>query len=917
MANNLHTLHPNEIKDIAELACIYGFPMVVGYSVMYEYAINQEATQFKAPFNQIFNTARVYTPKDTAVPVPNSDTPYSFVWLDLRAEPIVMRVPKVDDDRYFSIQLVDLYTFNYGYVGSRTTGNEPQTFMIAGPCWKGETPAGIDCVFRCETDFSFVIFRTQLFGPGDLENVKNIQAGYGLETLSAFQKESAPPPAPVIEWLKFDKKRAEVDPFSYLSFLLQFCPTVGTAEVEKPIREKFGRIGLRAGERSPFEEFSMAEKAALREGVRAGLAIIEKTAETVGTLINGWQVGSAAGTREFYGVNWALRAAAAKLGIYGNSQEEAVYPFTRNDPNGLALDGRKYVYQMTFPPGALPPVHAFWSITMYDGSTQLLIDNQIDRYLINSPMLDQMKKNSDGSLTIYIQKDSPGTDKESNWLPAPDGPMFVVMRLYWPKTEAPSVYPLGQGSWKPPAIVGVRNLNAPGVRRFGDKSPEIIIRTDERYGHDGLLQGPRGWAYWSGLEQPRPIQNPNLWPDCQSTYFLFQSELPAGSTLTLRFKFPHVRYFQFALYKAKENTFVSTGEYFSGAQLEPDEGSTNPFRVGADRHATNRACTIRITAKDAPKREPNTLHAGKNGGMLLMVLRLYLSDIGWDGAGFGLATAPGAGPSIQYEGTLADGTRLSVEDVVRLFARPIEGEVSPPLNAEQWAEIVKAEDNDPTLDRATAPARKDSKWEKYWNFEYSILGSFKKPEVRAKISYDTPIDGGGDPTTQYFFLHLSRKFGPVYVMRGKMPTFPDTYAGGLAVMPDAQIQYWSLVSCEAAPSGHIIDGICDMQVPLDANRTYTIVISRPKDRPVNATIENGVAWLEWPPRGEGLDHRHNREDFAMLMMRIMGTNPNWKERPENVTQPGMEEKVMGPYFPRGEYTDKANFESRGSGFSSS
>ena len=193
---------------------------------------------------------------------------------------------------------------------------------------------------------------------------------------------------------------------------------------------------------------------------------------------------------------------------------------------------------MTFAPGQLPPVNAFWSITMYDGRTQLLIDNPINRYLVNSPMLPELKKNPDGSLTLFIQRDSPGKDKESNWLPAPDGPMFVVMRLYWPKDEAPSVYPLGKGAWKPPAIVPVRNLNALAVTRFGDKSLENIVRTDERYGHDGVFQGPRGWAYWNHLEYPKPIQNPNLWPDTQSTYFLGRLELPAGSVMTMDFTLP-------------------------------------------------------------------------------------------------------------------------------------------------------------------------------------------------------------------------------------------------------------------------------------------------------------------------------------------------------------------------------------------
>jgi hypothetical protein len=176
------------------------------------------------------------------------------------------------------------------------------------------------------------------------------------------------------------------------------------------------------------------------------------------------------------------------------------------------------------------------------------------------------------------------------------------------------------------------------------------------------------------------------------------------------------------------------------------------------------------------------------------------------------------------------------------------------------------------------------------------------------------MDGGGDPSTQYMITFLSRKFGPVYVMRGKMPTFPNTFAGaggrGLEIMPDAQTQYWSLVSCEAAPTGHIADGLTDLQIPLDAERNYTIVCSRKEDRPENAAPENGVAWLEWPERGEGLNDPRNREDFAMLMLRIMANSPEWKERPDLITRPGDEEKVMGPYYPRGEYTTKAAFEAR-------
>ncbi len=906
-----------EANTVAEESYLYGFPMIVGYDVLYKFFIDRNSSQFKAPINQIANEARVFTPKDTAISTPNSDTPYSMAFLDLRAEPMVLCMPQIANDRYYDVQLVDLYTDNYGYMGSRTTGNGAGCYMVAGPDWTGEVPPGIAKAFHSETQLSLAIYRTQLFDPGDIDNVKKIQAGYKLQPLSTFLGKLAPPAAPAVDWPKFEKDAFTTRFPEYLGFLLQFCPPIGTAAVEKPLRERFAMIGIGAGRKAEHKEQSPEIKAAIGEAVKAAIAKIERTADSIGTETNGWHIGSAAGSREFYNGNWALRAAAAKLGIYGNSEAEAVYPFTRHDVNGITLDGSKHTYQMTFAPGELPPVNAFWSITMYDGRTQLLIDNPINRYLINSPMLPQLKKNADGSITIYVQKNSPGKDNESNWLPVPDGPMFVVMRLYWPKTEPPSVYPLGKGSWKPPGIVKVRDLNALDVRRFGDKSLENVIRTDERYGHDGLFQGPRGWDYWNYLEYPRPIQNPNLWPDMQSTYFIGRLAMPGGSSLTLNYGYPHARYFQFALYKAEHGTFVSIGEALAGAQLEPDPGSINPFRVGADRLAEVRNFTLRIVATDPPKdpehRPANTLYAGKDGGELMFVNRTYLSDQGSDGAGWGPAASPFAGRGLPtYTGALADGAKLSAEEVVKHFGRPIEGATKQPVTAEQWEMLVHAKNNDPALDPATAPARKDPEWEKYWNIRYSIVGVFKTPEERAKIPYASAMDGGGDPETQYMLLILSRKFGPVYVMRGKMPTFPNTYAGaggrGLEIMPDAQTQYWSIVSCEAAPSGQIVDGLTDMQVPLDEDGNYTIVYSRKEDRPANATRENGIAWIEWSPCGEGIDGPQNRVDFGMLMMRIVGNNPDWAQGPDKVTKPGMEEAVMGPYYPHGYYTTKAEFE---------
>ena len=270
------------------------------------------------------------------------------------------------------------------------------------------------------------------------------------------------------------------------------------------------------------------------------------------------------------------------------------------------------------------------------------------------------------------------------------------------------------------------------VFRPGDKSLENVIRTDERYGDDGLFFGPRGWGYWNFLENPRPIQNPNLWPDMQSTYFIGQFSMPAGSSLTLRGEFPRARYFKFALYKSQNNTFVSIGQDLGGPDIVPDPGSTNPFKVGADRLGDARSYTLHIVAEDAPsdasRRVENTLYVGKEGGTLQSVIRIYLPDEGSDGAGWAPATSPSATTGFpRYEATLADGTRLNHDGVVKQLGRPMEGNTAQPFTTDQWIALVDNKNNDPTLDPATAPARKDGRWQKYWNIKYSIVGSFKTP----------------------------------------------------------------------------------------------------------------------------------------------------------------------------------------------
>jgi hypothetical protein len=442
-----------DTKAIAEEAYIYAFPMLAAYKAMYEFNIDKTSGQYKTAFNEIWNDAHVFTPKETAIVTPNSDTPYSMVQADLRVEPLVLCVPQVEKKRYYSVQLTDMYSFNYGYIGSRATGSDPGCYMVAGPDYNGETPAGIRKAFRSETQFGLIIYRTQLFNAGDMDNVKKIQAGYKVQPLSAFLGKPAPSPAPAPNWPKFADDAFKTDFASYLDFLLQFCPEVAQ---EKELRAKFASIGIGPGKKFDFKDLALEHKAAVGLAIKEGYSKIEKQRDEIGKEINGWRVGSAFGDRAFYNGNYLLRAGAALAGIYGNDAVEAMYPLAKTDGTGQPLDGSKHDYTLTFAKDQFPPVNAFWSVTMYDGKTQLLIDNPINRYLINSPMLPAMKKNSDGSLTLYIQNKSPGKAKEANWLPAPDGPIYMVMRLYWPKDQPPSILPPGEGTWKPPAVVTVK-----------------------------------------------------------------------------------------------------------------------------------------------------------------------------------------------------------------------------------------------------------------------------------------------------------------------------------------------------------------------------------------------------------------------------------------------------------------------------
>jgi hypothetical protein len=245
-----------------------------------------------------------------------------------------------------------------------------------------------------------------------------------------------------------------------------------------------------------------------------------------------------------------------------------------------------------------------------------------------------------------------------------------------------------------------------------------VIRSDERYNR-GLFQGPRGWDYWNLLEDPRSYQNPNLWPDKRPTYFFGQLVMPAGSSVTIHGRFPYARYFKFNLYKFEQNTFVAVpGASLAGYDIEPDPGSSNPFTTGANRLVPNRNFTINVLAEDAPANRAdtpkNTIYVGRDEKEVMAGFRIYVSDQGYDGTGWGPGDTPSFdGPGVTCEGKLADGTRLPGDDVVKRFGRPM-GSAPPPLTADEWYKLVDSKENDPSLTPATAPARRDGQFQMFW-----------------------------------------------------------------------------------------------------------------------------------------------------------------------------------------------------------
>jgi hypothetical protein len=448
-------LTAEEARLIAKEAYVYGFPMVVHYKVLHSYTLDPGSPEYKGPFNTLKCEARVYTPEDKAVVTPNSDTPYCMGWMDIRNDPLVISLPEVDEGRYVSFQLIDAFTHNFAYLGSLSTGSDGGTYLVALDSWEGAVPDGIDEVIRCETGAFMIIARTQLKDSDDIENVARIQDAYSVEPLRVFQGDPAMEVKETIEfpdWNEGDQFTASA--FQYVDVMLKFAE-VHSDEVI--LRRRLARLGLGTDKGFDLAGFEPEIKEAIETGVKEGFAEMEAfVAEYSSDPLISAKI---FGTRSFlkktasgeYGLedHFLPRAVGAHMGLYGNSGLEAVYPVYLVDDSGQPLNAAENRYALRFESGELPPVKAFWSLTMYDGQTQLLINNPLDRYLLNSAMAEQFIYGEDGSLTLYLQQDSPGTDLEPNWLPAPEGPFYCVLRLYGPKQQ------VLEGNWVNPPLVKV------------------------------------------------------------------------------------------------------------------------------------------------------------------------------------------------------------------------------------------------------------------------------------------------------------------------------------------------------------------------------------------------------------------------------------------------------------------------------
>ena len=413
----------DEAQKIARDAYIFAFPLNYYYRTIYAQVVDPNNKKGLGGFGK-WRHDGLAKPEDKETTMPNNDTPYSWAWLDVRSEPWVLVQPAADGDRFYSSVWGDLWAHIVDYPGSTNDGQKGGTYLLAPTSWKGEVPQGINRVIRGETTILGTLTRTAVFGTKDIPNMEKIQQGYRLMPLSTYLKQPAPVATPMPDWPVWNEANmTNAEFFRLTNFLMQF---VVPNEIDRPMYEQMAKLGIGPKGRYDPAKFTPEILAAINKGITEGHKQIVDNAATV------TDSSKLYGTREFMGTRYLDRAVGVEVGgIIPNVPKQAFYGQWTKDASGAVMDGSKAKYTFTFPKGQLPPVRFFWSLTMYDIKTRLLVDNPINRYSIGD-RTEGLKRDPDDGLTIYVQKESPGKDKESNWLPAPDGPMSIISRMYGP-----------------------------------------------------------------------------------------------------------------------------------------------------------------------------------------------------------------------------------------------------------------------------------------------------------------------------------------------------------------------------------------------------------------------------------------------------------------------------------------------------
>ncbi len=436
----------NAARTAARAAYIYGYPLVLMDVTRAKFTnVSHPTDSGSAPTNQFGNIKAFPDATFTDVVSPNADTLYSSAWLDLQKEPIVLSVPDTHG-RYYLMPMLDGWTNVFASPGKRTTGTGKGDFAITGPHWTGTLPAHVKEI-KSPTDMVWIIGRTQTNGKADFAAVNALQAQYKLTPLSAWGKTYAPPKdvptdpsvdmkTPPVETV------AAMDATTFFNRLAKLMKDSPPADADGPMVAKLASIGVILGQPFDLNKSGSDVAKAISDGADDGKKRVIELGHNPGNMkmANGWMI--ATGDMGSYGTSYDTRAGVAVVGLGANLLADATYPMARGDGDGQPLNGTNK-YAVHFDKGQTPPANAFWSLTMYNAK-QAFVANPINRYAIGDR--DKLKFNQDGSLDIYLQHDSPGKDKASNWLPADAGEFNVIMRIYWPKETVLN------GTWTPPAI---------------------------------------------------------------------------------------------------------------------------------------------------------------------------------------------------------------------------------------------------------------------------------------------------------------------------------------------------------------------------------------------------------------------------------------------------------------------------------